>query len=143
MKSRPSYRIISFTSSKENVIMHFGVKGMHWGIRKVYRKTGDMDTVEYARACDLWRKIPEYPGLSKSEKERVYENFDNNLSDEEKQFAVVARTFDNYTYTAVHKGHNEYKIIDRERIDLPRNWDELLDDILSEVVGKDWRFYDD
>lgn len=127
----------------KNVIMHYGKKGMHWGIRNVYYKSGEMSQEEYIRACDLWNKTPEFPGLSRSEKEWVYENFDNNLSDEEKTFAIVSRPFDNYHYTAIHKGHNQYKIIDRERVEPPRNWEEQLDDILTEVVGKDWRQYND
>ena len=102
-----------------------------------------MEPEEYARACDLWRKTQEFPGLSGREKEHVYEELDNNLSDDERTYAIVSRRIDNYLYTTIQKGHNEYKIIDKERKEPPTTWEEQLDDILTEVIGKDWRRYDD
>lgn len=130
------------TNNAKNVIIHYGVLGMKWGIRKAYFKTGNMSPDEYARACDLWRNTPEFPGLSNSEKEWVYENFDNNLTADEKSYAIVSRRFDNHEYTAINKGHNQYKIILRERKEGRNSWEEDLAEILEEVVGKDWRRYD-
>lgn len=49
----------------------------------------------------------------------------------------------NYLYTVIQKGHNEFEIIDKERKEPPTTWEEQLDDILTEVIGKDWRRYDD
>lgn len=136
----------------ENVcLLHYGILGQKWGIRrtpeelgrKAIYKTGKMPIDEYARACELWQRLSEFPGLSGKEKERVYEELDNNLSDDERTYSIVSRRIDNYLYTAINKGHNQYKIIDRERKEPPSTWSELLDDILSEVVGKDWRKYDE
>ena len=143
---RVAYKKNSVNVSSD--ISHHGVKGMHWGIRKdalgsPYFRTGSMEPEEYARACDLWRKTQEFPGLSGREKEHVYEELDNNLSDDERTYAIVSRRIDNYLYTAIQKGHNEYKIIDKERKEPPTTWEEQLDDILTEVIGKDWRRYDD
>lgn len=98
---------------------------------------------EYARACSEWTKCPEFPGLTGREKEHVYELFDNNLPDKDRTSAIVSKTFDNYLYTAINKGHNQYKIINKKRIGLALNWDDTLDEILTEVVGKDWKKYDD
>lgn len=126
-------------------LKHYGVLGMHWGIRKdpkVYYKTGGLSKEAYVRSCDLWQKLDEFPGLTGKEKERVYEELDNNLSDFEKGLSIVKKHIDNYLYTAINKGHNQYKIIDRNRIEPPKTWDEWYDDIFTEVFGSDWRKYD-
>lgn len=134
-------------------MIHFGTEGMHWGIRnsppypiKRYRvrmKTGNMDPDEYRRAHSLWKRLKEFLGLSGGEKERIYEELDNNLSSEERKRAVVSKRIDNYLYTAINKGHNEYKIIGKERLEPARTWEEELSDILDAVIGPDWRKYDE
>lgn len=49
--------------------------------------------------------------------------------------------YNNHLYTAINKGNEQYKIIKYKHIlGAPRDW---LDEILCEVVGDDWRDYDD
>lgn len=138
---------------KNNTLSHHGIDGQRWGVRngppyplsssRIHYKTGDMEPAEYNLACSLWNKYREAGGLSIKEKEYVYEELDNNLTADEKTYAIVSRRIDDVLYTAINKGHNQYKIIKKQRLGGRSTWDEMLDDILTAVVGKDWRDYDD
>lgn len=99
-------------------------------------RTANMDSSEYARAVDLWRQVDEYPGMSQSEKEYVYEEFDNNLTAEEKGSAIVSRPIGNYWYYAVNKGHNQYKIYEKRPIEPARD---IVDEVLTEMFGANWK----
>lgn len=101
-----------------------------------YNKTGRLSSEEYARAVDIWDKVSE---LRLPEREHVIEEFDNWLTSEEKSHCIVSREVDNYRYYAVTKGHNEYKIYKKEPVTKNIDW---LDDVLTEVIGPDWRKYD-
>lgn len=68
----------------------------------------------------------------------MYEEFDNNLSAEEKEQCIVRRPIGNYQYTAINMGHNQYKIISKEPI-LETTGDFNIDSILDEVFDFDWR----
>ena len=94
-------------------------------------KTARMPKDEYVRAVELWKRIEELD-LPQSEKEYVYEELDNNLTTEERESAIVSRAIGNYRYSAVNKGHNEYKIYRKEPIN-------LIDSVLDEVLDFDWR----
>ncbi len=130
------------------VLMHYGILGQKWGVRRTPEELGrnvrfrqsKMPIDEYARACDLWRKYPEAKKLSYSKNE-ILSSFTNNLSDDEKERCLVYNAYKNRHYTAINKGHETYKIIKETRI--PGVFDDWLDEILSEVVGDDWRNYDD
>lgn len=97
----------------------------------------EMPKDEYIRAVELWKKVKELD-LPAKEKEYVYSEFDNNLSNEEKQFAIVRRAIGNFYYTAVNKGHNQYKIYQRELIDKP---DDIVSEVLTEMFGTGWEKY--
>jgi len=105
--------------------------------RNVRFKTGDMAPDEYARAVELWNKFDELPNIKN--REHIIEEFDNWLTPEEKSRCTVSREIDNYRYYAIRKGHNEYKIYSMEPVSEGIDW---LDEVLSEVIGKDWRKYD-
>ncbi len=100
-------------------------------------KTAKMSTEEYERAKRLWKKNKELP-LSTKEKEHVYEEFDNNLTIEEKEGCIVQRPIGNYRYKAINLGHNQYKIIDKVPI-LESTGDVHIDQILDEVLDFNWR----
>lgn len=148
-------------------LYHYGIKGMHWGVRRtpeelgytsgyrsgtlkiksmprskdinnIHFRTAKMPIEEYSRACDLWRKCREL-NIPQREKEHVYEEFDYNLTDDEKERCLVYGEVNNYWYTAINKGHNQYKIINKKVI----YNDGSEDAILTEVIGPDWRDYDD
>lgn len=106
---------------------------------RVQAKTGEMPFSEYTLAKDLWRRVTELD-LPTKEKEYVYEQFDEWLTPEEKQSAVVCRPIGNYYYKGVNLGHNQYKIYAKEPIEPTKDW---LDEILTEVIGPDWRKYDE
>lgn len=120
-------------------LKHYGTEGMQWGVRngppyplernygrlsswskpikgRVFYKSTEMPIKEYNRASELWKRIKELP-LSRSEKEAVYENFDNNLTTEEKKCAVVNDEYKDHEYVAINRGHNDYKIIKKIPID--------------------------
>lgn len=145
-------------------LSHHGIIGQRWGVRRTpeelgYTRTTNNDTIkkenvigrnvkfkfaqmpidEYLEACRLWDEFDEID-ISRGEKEYVYEELDNNLSDLKRQRCIVDSEIGNYKYTAINKGHNQYKIINRELIDKPKD---LFDEIFTEVVGSDWRKYDD
>ena len=101
-----------------------------------HRKTGSLDADEYARAVELWNRVKE---LNLPERNHVIEEFDNWLTPEEKTHCIVQKEIDNYRYFAVTKGHNEYKIYKKEPVTKGIDW---LDDVLTEVIGEDWRKYD-
>ena len=95
------------------------------------KKTANMSTEEYVRASELWKQVDELE-LTQREKEYVYEELDNNLTTEERESAIVSRAIGSYRYSAVNKGHNQYKIYRKEPI-------ELIDSVLDEVLDFDWR----
>lgn len=101
--------------------------------------TGEMSMEELARANELWYSVKEIEGISAKEKEMVYEEFDNNLTAEEKSSAIVCRPIGDYWYKAVNRGHNQYKIFGKQPID---PYEDDLDEVLSEVIGRDWKQYD-
>ena len=103
-----------------------------------YQKTGGLSPAEYKRAKELWKRVKELD-IPQSEREYVYEQFDEWLTAEEKQSAIVCRPIGNYYYQAVHLGHNEYKIYGKKPIGPYSDW---LDEIMTEVIGSDWRKYD-
>lgn len=112
--------------------------------RNYYSIMGDMDPEVFEEAVRLWYSKEEYPRLTAQEKEHVYQLLDENspsrISD-----PIVRITVDEYKYTAICKGHNTYKIIDKKYIDDPEHltgWERMLDEILKEVVGDNWRKYD-
>ncbi len=104
-----------------------------------YKRTGNMSTDEYTLAKAMWKEYDEVV-LDSVEKEHVYEELDNNLSAEEKASALVRRPIGDYYYTAINKGHNQYKIIKKESID-GGTGDSLIDEVLDEVLDSDWRNY--
>lgn len=97
---------------------------------------GDMDPEVFAEAIRLWYSNNEFPGLTEAEKEFVYTELDNWLS---KRITdpVVQKVIGDYEYTAICRGHNEYKIIHKKPIE--SSW---LDSIMSEIFGDDWRKYE-
>lgn len=101
--------------------------------------TGSMSPGEFARATELWKTKREAEGLTAKEKEHVYEELDNNLTAEEKGLCIVKRAIGDYWYTAINKGHNQYKIIYKDPIDPYEDW---MDEVMSEVIGRDWKKYD-
>lgn len=103
--------------------------------RSVRYKSGGMPPEEYERAVELWERYKE-ADIPQREKERIYEEFDNNLSDEERKLALVRRPIGNHYYTAVHKGHNQYKIIDKSLIYKPKD---IVDEVLTEMFGEGWK----
>lgn len=98
-------------------------------------RTANMSPDEYARAVDLWNSVEEVEGLSQREKEYVYEEFDNNLTPEEKESAVVCRPIGDFWYHAVNKGHNQYKIYSKRSIQPARD---IVDEVLTEMFGTNW-----
>lgn len=79
-------------------------------------KTAKMPLEEIARAVEEWQKHTEID-IPQSEKKYVYEELDNDLTVEEKERAIVNRSIGNYYYTVINKGHNQYKIIQKELIE--------------------------
>ena len=85
---------------------------------RVRFKTGEMSPDEYAMAKHLLSiykeecKIPYYRG-----REGLVEEFDNNLTDEEKGMSLIRKPVDSYWYTAIHWGHGQYRFIRAEAID--------------------------
>lgn len=100
-----------------------------------YYRTANMSADEYARAKDMWRKFEEVD-MSAAEKAHITEEFDNNLSAEEKEFALVHRPIGNYYYHAVNMGHGQYKVYKKEPIE---PYDDVVDEVLSEMFGRDWK----
>lgn len=147
-----TYRIIyaKETQNDKPYLIHFGVKGMHWGIITKKAKsfggrarTGNLSSADYALANHYMKTIDEYPGLSKREKEYVYSELDNNLTSFEKSNPIVSKIIGNFLYTAINRGHNDYKIIEKENVTRTYDtWDEIEDEVMREVIGNDWRDYD-
>ena len=98
-------------------------------------KTGGMPPDEYAYAKIMWNKVRELD-LPQSEREHIYEELDNNLTREEKESAIVSRPIGNFRYTAVHIGHNQYKIYQKEPI--KGIYDSWFDDVFYEEFGNDY-----
>lgn len=129
-------------------LYHHGILGQRWGVRRtpeelsrhVHFRQSKMSIEEYKHACDLWRQFQELKNLP-DPKNRVLSNFSTNLTADEKEQSIVHSAFNNHFYTAINKGNEQYKIVKCKRIlGAPVDW---LDEILSEVIGDDWRDYDD
>lgn len=101
---------------------------------KARYRFGNMPPEEFEKAVELWNQYEEID-IPQGEKERIYEEFDNNLSDEERKMALINRPIGNYYYTAVQKGHNQYRIIDKSLIDKPKD---IVDEVLTEMFGEGW-----
>lgn len=139
----------------EMYLSHHGVKNQQWGVRngppypirdpfkKARLMTGKLDPEEYIRAKELKRVYKDGITLPGKEKEYVYQLFDNNLSDEERKKAIVFCNSQYYTYKAINLGHNNYTIIDKYGINNRKVQDEILNDVLTEVIGVNWEDYDE
>lgn len=125
------------SASKENKTYDTNFKPSE--LRNARFASGQMSMEELARAKELWYSYDEVEGLTPAEKEHVYEELDNNLTAEEKSMCLVRKAIDDYWYRAINMGHNQYKIIGKEPVD---PYDDWLDEILSEVIGRNWKNYD-
>lgn len=141
-------------NKRHNYLVHHGIDGQKWGVRNgppyplsksrnIHYKVNGMSNEDYAYACELWAKHREAYGLTVREKEYVYEEFDNNLTQDEKTFPIVSKRINNTIYTAINKGHNQYKIIIKHVVEGKMTPEELQNEVLSETVGRFWRDYDD
>lgn len=139
-----------------NTLQHHGIQGQKWGVkngppypledftRKNYNakmkrvnfRLPKMSEDEFRRACELWDRNKEL-NLPNALKHKIYESMDDNLSDDEKEQSIVRQSYNGVEYVAINKGHNTYKIIHK---DGPTDW---MDEIMTEVIGQDWRDYDD
>lgn len=126
---------------------HHGIKGQRWGVRRTPEELGrhihfrqsKMSIDEYKHACDLWRKSSEIDYWPDS-KNRVLSGFTNNLTADEKERSIVHINYNNHRYTAINKGYEQYKVVKVKRI--KGIYTDLMDEIMSEVIGDDWRRYD-
>ncbi len=121
------------TQSNASSIVNTPYKSKSMG--HVHFKTGRMDKDEYTHALEAWGRLKELD-LPQAERERVYEAFDNNLSIEEKQSALVRIAIGDYYYSAVNRGHNLYKIYRKEPIE---PYTDIVDEVLSEMYGRGWK----
>lgn len=132
----------------KNFIYHHGVKGQKWGIRRtpeelgrhVHFRRSKMSMEEYIHACDLWRKYAEIDYWP-DPKNRVLSSLTNNLTADEKESSIVSINYNNHHYTAINKGYEQYKVVRAYRIS--GAYDGWMDEIMSEVIGDDWRKYDE
>lgn len=129
-------------------LYHHGILGQRWGVRRTPEELGrhvrfrqsKMSIDEYKHACELWKMFPELKKIP-DPKNWVLSAFSSNLSAAEKEQSIVHTDYNNHQYTAINKGGEQYKIIKYEHISgAPIS---VLDEVLSEVVGNDWREYDD
>lgn len=104
------------------------------GFRRASFRTARMSNEEYMLAKSMWNEYDEID-IPQSEKERIYEELDNNLTVEEKESALVHRPIGNYYYSAINKGHNQYKIIDMSLIEKPKD---IVEEVLTEMFGEGW-----
>jgi len=134
-----TYNKVQFTNADDSITINKEVENRPKQFVRARFATGNMSPEEYARAVELWKRYPEVKGLTAAEKEHVYEELDNNLTAEEKSLCLVRRPIGDYWYKAINKGHNQYKIIDKTPID---PYEDIMDEIYSEAVGRDWKKYD-
>lgn len=145
-------------------VKHYGVKGMKWGVRKHRTSMNEstflnnpsrpkhinknnvfgnntrfrlsrMSKDAYIEACRCWERFRELD-LLPYEREQVIENFDNNLTDEEKEQPIVSDEYGDYVYTAVNKGHNTYKIIKKNPINGYDDDDSFYNMVLRKTFEK-------
>lgn len=146
-------------------ISHHGVKGQHWGIRNgppypLYKsikslssnnifknerfKSFKISNSEKSIANEEWNRQKGIK-LGANEHAKVVSALNRKLSSKSDVRAIEYVASGNYNYRVIVKDYGEYKVLDKARIagTKPANNDELIDDILSEVVGPDWRYYDE
>lgn len=99
-------------------------------------KTGDLSPEQYILAKDLWRKYEEQEIPYERGKEALFEEFDNNLTDEEKESCIIHKAVDGYKYTAIHLGHNEYKVIRVDPIDR-----DPIEEEMRKLFGSEYEKY--
>jgi len=103
---------------------------------KVRFKTQEMPRDEYIKAVSLWDKYEEVKIHYEGGKERLYEELDNNLTYEEKMSATINKNVGNYRYTALHKGHNQYKIIKEVPLDpIEKMFKEEYGELYEQLFG--------
>lgn len=130
------------------ILKRHGILGMKWSVRRtpeelgrhVHYRQSKMPMEEYVLACEYWKERPELQKLP-DPKNKILSSFTNDLTAEEKESSIVRNEYNNHMYVTINKGNEQYKIIDCKRI--PGVYDGWLDEVLSEVVGDDWRKYDD
>ena len=52
------------------------------------------------------------------------------------KWCIIQQAIGDYYYSAVNKGHNQYKIYKKEPIE---PYDDIVDEVLSEMYGKEWK----
>ena len=133
---------------RDATLYHHGILGQKWGVRRTPEELGrhvcfrqsKMSIEEYVHACDLWRRCSEVTKLPDT-KSRVLSSFTNNLTADEKEQSIVHTYLNNHIYTAINKGNEQYKIVRYKKIQgVYTDW---LDEVLSKVIGENWRDYDD
>lgn len=94
-----------------------------------------MSKEDYILANDLWKKNEEYKPQYNS-KSTIYSAMTNNLSDYEKELPIVHQTVGDYDYTAINRGHENYKLINERRSGIPQGRPrDIVDDVLIEMFG--------
>ena len=115
-----------------------GIIGFDRSFGRARFKTGEFSQQEYSAAKSLWKEYKEIE-LKAGEKAKVVEELDNNLTAEERVSAVVSRPIGNYRYTAINLGHATYKIINKEVIEGVSTSETIIDEVMDELFGKEWR----
>lgn len=108
-------------------------------LSNVHFKMPNMDPMEYEKAVDLYNNVKEL-SLDYKTKNDVISALNTKLSSKDTLKSIETVDYGNNIYYAITKELNDYKIYDIRKIPDTR-YD--LDDILTEVVGKDWRLYNE
>lgn len=82
-------------------------------------KTGSMTRDEYAeckRELKHAEQLYEQIQLPRDEYAHIMDELNTNLSEEDRKHAIITKTIENYEYTFINKGFNNYIFVERTKI---------------------------
>lgn len=132
VERRSTILVRDFFSNSSETIIHYGIKGMHWGVRKSNKsvtklsKGVKMNLQFFAKKASTRKTVR----LSTKEYAHVMSELRTNITKEEKKHTVINKAIGNFMYSFENHFDDTYRVIKKKKI--PKATTGLLERINDE-----------